>query len=309
VDLSTPDGRLQAWAAAHHGLYRRSDAIQAGLSPRQIRCRVTQGRAVEIGYGLYRVAGTPITQEQRNLAAAWRTGGVVSHRTAAEMHELLPRSIHTPHATLRRRCTHSLDDVIVHRSDDLLDTDVMAIAGTPVTTPARTLVDVGLLIDAVQLEKALHRAVHAGRTTFDEVWQIYRRISAQGRNGAGPIGELLRSLGRDTVAAESDLEVELLAALRSYGAPAPVLQHPVAVDGEHFRVDLAYPIHKVFLEGDGFGVHGARDSFELDRYRQDLLVVHGWWPLRFTWRQIRRSPEWCATTVIRKLEEIERGWG
>ncbi|UDY36153.1 type IV toxin-antitoxin system AbiEi family antitoxin domain-containing protein [Dermatobacter hominis] len=308
MDDTSPDGRLHAWAAAHHGLYRTSDAIAAGLSRRQIRYRLEQGRAEQIGYGLFRVAGAPLTQEQRNLAAAWRTGGVVSHRTAAEVHDLVPRSIHTPHASVTRRRTHSLDDVIVHRSDDLLDTEVMELAGTPVTTPARTLVDVGLLIDELELEKALHRAVHSGRASFDEVWRIYRRVSAQGRNGAGPIGELLRSLGRDSAAAESDLEVELLAALRTYGAPAPVLQHPVTVDGERFRLDLAYPRHKLFLEGDGFGVHGTRDGFELDRHRQDLLVLHGWWPLRFTWRQIRRSPEWCATTVVRKLVEIERTW-
>lgn len=279
-----------------------------GLTRRQIRYRVQQRRADQIGYDLFRFAGVPITQDQRNLAAAWRTGGVVSHRTGAEMHDLITRSIHTPHASVGRRRTHLLDDVIVHRSADLLDTDVMALRGIPVTTPARSLVDVGLQITDLELEKALHKAVHTGQTTFEEVWHTYLRVSAQGRNGCGPIGDLLRSVGRDGAAAESDLEVEMLAALRSYGAPTPSRQHPVRVDGTDFRLDLAYPNHKVFLEGDGFGVHGGRESFEHDRFRQDLLVVHGWWPMRFTWRQIRRSPEWCATTVMRKLAEVERTW-
>lgn len=304
-----PDRRLQRWAAAHHGLYRASDALDAGLTRRQVRYRVEQGRAERIGYDLFRIAGTPITQDQRTLAAAWRSGGVVSHRTAAELHDLIDRSIHTPHATVARRCCHLLDDVVLHRTQDLLDVEVMVLRGTPVTTPARTLVDMGLQVTEQELEKALHRAVHTGRTTFEEVWRTYRRISAQGRNGAGPIGELLRATDFDAAAAESDLEVCLIAALRSFGAPAPVRQHAVVVDGEEFRLDLAYPDHCVFLEGDGFGVHGARETFETDRWRQDLLVVHGWWPLRFTWRQIRRSPEWCALTVCRKLDQVERSRG
>lgn len=300
----SPDRRLQRWAAAHHGLYRATDALEAGLTRRQIRYRVEQGRADRVGYDLFRIAGAPVTQDQRTLAAAWRSGGVVSHRTAAELHDLIGRSIHTPHASVARRSSHWLDDVVLHRTEDLLDVETMELRGVPVTTPARTLVDMGLQVTDKELEKALHRAVHTGRTTFEEVWRIYRRISAQGRNGAGPIGDLLRSIDIDSAAAESDLEVELIAALRTFGAPTPVRQHDVVVDGHRFRLDLAYPDHRVFLEGDGFGVHGDREGFELDRWRQDLLVVHGWWPLRFTWRQIRRSPEWCALTVLRKLDQV-----
>ena len=82
-------------------------------------------------------------------------------------------------------------------------------------------------------------------------------------------------------------------------------QHPVTADGHDFRLDLAYPTHRVFLEGDGFGVHGGRTPFEDDRWRQDLLVLQGWWPIRFTWRQARERPEWCADVVGRKLAGVE----
>jgi hypothetical protein len=55
-------------------------------------------------------------------------------------------------------------------------------------------------------------------------------------------------------------------------------------------------------------VHGGRAAFEDDRWRQNLLVVHGWWPLRITWRQAHQQRAECAFVVARKLAEIERSW-
>jgi very-short-patch-repair endonuclease len=44
-------------------------------------------------------------------------------------------------------------------------------------------------------------------------------------------------------------------------------------------------------------VHSERDQFETDRHRQNALVLFGWRPLRFTWRQIRQQPEYVAATI------------
>jgi hypothetical protein len=41
--------------------------------------------------------------------------------------------------------------------------------------------------------------------------------------------------------AESDLEVELIRALRGHGLPEPVRQHPLEIAGRRFRLDVAYP--------------------------------------------------------------------
>ncbi len=303
------DQVLLAWARAHHGLYRTADAITAGLTKRQIRYRVRQGRAEQIGLELYRVLGTPVTQDQRDLAAAWRASGVVSHRTAMERHGLLPRSIHTPHVTVWRRMTHSLDDVVIHRSTDLLEREVSDLRGVPTTTPARTLVDVGLQLPVEELDRAVHRSIHLGLTSYEQLATTYDRVARQGRHGCGPLRAVLSTIDADSAVAESDLEVILLDALRRFGVQEPIRQHQVVVDGERFRLDLAYPQQRLFLEGDGFGIHGLRDDFEHDRRRQNLLVVHGWWPLRFTWRQIRQQPEWCADTVRRKLVALDSGRG
>ena len=300
------DGRLTQWAARHHGLFRAEDALRSGLSRRQIGYRVRQGRTERVGQNVYRFAGSPHSPDQRALSAAWRAGGAASHRTGIDLFSLMDRSRRQPHVTVDRTSGHELPDVVIHRSHDLIPSDLTVVRNIPVTTPARTLVDVGLVVSDLDLEKILHRALHRGLTTIDELRWVYRRISRRGRHGAGPIGELLAAYDDSMAAAESDLEVVILNVLRDHGVPEPVRQFEVNLDGTRFRLDLAYPEHRVFLEGDGFGVHGARGAFEDDRWRQNLLVVHGWWPLRATWRQAHERPGEFAALVQAKLDEIER---
>src|SRR5258708_2250891 len=76
------------------------------------------------------------------------------------------------------------------------------------------------------------------------------------------------------------LETLLSKILRDGGLPAPVRQFEVVVAGQRFRLDAAYPELMIFMEGDGFGVHSPRGSFERHRSRQNLWVVAGWLPLR-----------------------------
>ncbi len=303
-----PDRRLAQWAASHHGLFRAADALRAGLSRRQIGYRVRQGRAERLGVNVYRFAGSAQTPDQRALSAAWRAGGATSHRTGIDLLALMDRSRRRPHVTVDRTSGHELPDVVIHRSSDLIPSDLTLVRNIPVTTAGRTLVDVGLIVTELDLEKILHRAVHRGLTTIEELRWIYHRISRQGRDGAGPIGELLAEYDDSMPAAESDLEVVILQVLRQHGVPAPVRQHVVELERATFRLDLAYPAHRVFLEGDGFGVHGGRGAFEDDRWRQNLLVVQGWWPLRVTWRQAHQRPAEFAAFVQAKLDDVERSW-
>ena len=302
------DRQLAQWAARHHGLFRAEDALRVGLSRRQIGYRVRQGRTERLGQNVYRIAGSARTPDQRALSAAWRADGATSHRTGIELHDLMDRSRRRPHVTVDRSGGHELPDVVIHRSSDLIPSDLMLVRRIPVTTAARTLVDVGLLVTDLDLEKVLHRAVHRKLTTIEELRFIYRRISRQGRHGAGPIGELLAEYDDSMPAAESDLEVVILQVLRQHGVPAPARQYMVELEDSSFRLDLAYPQHRLFLEGDGFGVHGARGAFEDDRWRQNLLVANGWWPLRATWRHVHQRPREFAAIVQTKLDEIERGW-
>ena len=254
---------------------------------------------------MFRLLGAARTRDQRILSAAWRAKGAASHRTGCELHLLSDRVLaRNPDVTVGVASAHEFPGVVVHRSADLLPSDITSVRGIPVTTVTRTLVDVGLRVGELHLEQMVHRALHRRLTTVEALLDTYDRVSRRGRHGAGPIGVVLRRLDPTTAPAESELEVLLIKILRDHGVDPPVRQHPVEIAGQRFRLDLAYPDERLFLEGDGFGVHGARASFEADRWRQNLLVEHGWLPLRFTWRQLRSRPSEAAGQVRRTLESL-----
>ena len=108
--------------------------------------------------------------------------------------------------------------------------------------------------------------------------------------------------------AESDLETLLLRIHRDAGLPDPVRQLEVCAGDTMFRLDVAYPELKIFMEGDGFGVHSTRSAFERDRDRQNLLAIDGWLPLRFTWRHLchdaRRVVSHVSSARNRRLLEL-----
>ncbi|HUP72993.1 MAG TPA: hypothetical protein VM282_08085 [Acidimicrobiales bacterium] len=79
-------------------------------------------------------------------------------------------------------------------------------------------------------------------------------------------------------ATESELELRIWQILRRHRVPLPERQLRVTLGGPNIRLDLAYRAERVFIEGDGFGVHSTREAVESDRTRQNKLAVAGWLP-------------------------------
>ncbi len=302
--VSDAERLLLQFAERHHGLYRTRDAYRLGLSFHHVRQRAASGLAERLGGGVHRVVGVAPTARQDLLAAVWRTDGVASHRSAAELHGLLEPGDHDPEVSIPPTGGHEVAGVIVHRSGDLHRSRIVEVDTIPVTGVERTLVDLGAVVGRRRLEQAVHRARHLGLVDLDALRREYEALSARGRNGCGPMGELLADQHTSLAPTESHLELELFHLLRRAGLPLPERQHAVLVSGRRFVLDFAYPDVRLFLEGDGFGVHGTRTAFESDRDRQNLLVVAGWRPLRFTWRQVRASPHLVVAQVRAGLDGV-----
>ena len=61
------------------------------------------------------------------------------------------------------------------------------------------------------------------------------------------------------------------------GLPAPELQHWVTVNGvPTYRLDLAYPAHRVAVEYDGREFHDSPEQRARDAARRRWLREHGW---------------------------------
>jgi very-short-patch-repair endonuclease len=64
-----------------------------------------------------------------------------------------------------------------------------------------------------------------------------------------------------------------------------------------YRVDFGFPAPRVALEVDGMAFHIGADEFQIDRERQNAIVLAGWQVLRFTWLDLTEYPERVAAVV------------
>ena len=246
---------------------------------------------------VYRIAGSALVEDIGLAAGLLLTDGAASHRSAAYLLGLVDVSPSAPEITVGVAQSHPTAGLILHRSSDLLGGDLIRIRGLRCTNATRTLVDLGAVVGEAVLESALERALHRRLTTLP---RLNARVEAVARRGRPGITSLRRVLDLRTprlAATESELELLIWQVLRRQRVPLPERQVKVQIAGHSYRLDLAYRPEKVFIEGDGFGVHSTRAAFENDRTRQNKLVIAGWLPMRFTWQQARRSEAQIADQV------------
>ena len=109
-------------------------------------------------------------------------GAVVSHRSAAQVLTLLPAIDGDVEVTVVGRYCRHRPGVHVHRIAELDPSDVTERHGIPVTTPARTLLDIAAVVPVRQLERALAEALARRLVRPEELRALLAR--APGRKGA-----------------------------------------------------------------------------------------------------------------------------
>lgn len=290
-------------ARVQHGLISRHQARACLLPQSTLAGWLTSGRLVAVHPSVYRMAGAPVSHEQRLLAAvlAAGPGGAASHRSAAWLwgiHDDDTVEISVPRPRLPR-----LKGVVVHRSRDLEPAHVATRRHVPATNPLLTLLDLGAVLPPWLVEDALNRALVTGLVTILSVEAAYDRVARPGRRGAGVLRRILdeRALGRDRP--DGLLEPRMARLLQRHGLPPAAFQHEVRDRGGRFvaRVDFAYPCLRLAIEVDGFETHASPDALQHDLERQNALVGLGWSVLRFTWADVVRRPERVVTVLRHHL--------
>jgi len=304
-----PDIALASMASLRHGLLTRTDAVVAGLTPRQIERRVLTNRWRRVHRGVYAVAGSPRTVEQDLLAGCMATDGAASHRAGMTLWDVEP-DVHRADISVCRTRAPYFEGIVLHRSGDLHPDHLTERRGVPVTNPLRTLADIGAVSPrwCVQrfLEQGLARRLFSGTSVVGVRWELSR----QGRSGLGALEWAIDRAGLHLGVVESVLEAAFARLCITYDLPAPELQHEVVVGGRRRRIDAAWPGPMVAVEVDGFASRIDRGRFQDDRTRQNALVQAGWTVIRFTWDDVMRRPHHVATTILKVLgRETHRGGG
>jgi very-short-patch-repair endonuclease len=191
-------------------------------------------------------------------------------------------------------------DFTIHESLDLTADDVTEANGIPITSPARTVVDLGAVFPSAVLE-AFNRANRAGLLSLAEVIAVVSRVGKRGRRGTGPARELIRHKRLHPDRTESHAEDLYLHICRNAGLTEPVQQLEIR-DGQGWficRADFAYPDSSLVVFIDGLAYHGDQNSFQRDRTQGNLLELIGWRYLRFTYRDLVDHP-------VRVVEQVRR---
>ncbi len=263
--------------------------------------RVESGMWEQVYRDVFRSTAFAETHEQRLLAAALAAGpdGAISHRAATTFWGVDRFDTRLVELAVPAHRHPRLHDVVLHRIADLAPADITMVGPLPVTTRARTLVDLGAVSRPWLLSRALEQWLREGHITIAEIRTSLDAVARPGRSGAGVLRAILDSRALGFEASDSPAEVVLAEALRAQGAPPPVYHHQIRVGHEVFEVDFAYPEVMLAIEVDGYGPHVDPDQHDEDCRRQNLITDVGYLLRRFSARRVFSRPHHVAAEIER----------
>lgn len=291
--------QISGLAGRQYGVVSRTQLLDLGIGAAAIERRLSAARLHRLHPGVYAVGHRSVSREGLWLAAVLRggRGTVLSHRSAAALWGIgrgaagnqieitSPRRTGSCPAIRRHYARHGPGETTVRKR-------------IPVTSLARTLLDLAALFSVEGLEAATREAEYLHRFQPRSLVTLLEQHS--GQRGTRTLRECLRSLesgprGRT----RSRLEVRFAALLARTDLPRPELNAPLDLGGRLVEADCLWRHQRTIVELDGGRAHRTRSAFEADRERDRRLQAAGWKVIRVTWRQLD-EPE----TVLRDLRQV-----
>jgi predicted transcriptional regulator of viral defense system/very-short-patch-repair endonuclease len=298
-DALTRERRLAHLAGRQHGLVATWQLTRLGVSRNSVRNRVRKGQLQRLHRGVYAVGHGSITRLGRWMAGVLACGAeaVLSHRSAARLWGLIDWG-EIVEVTINGRSGRARPGIKVHCSDSLLNADRTIRNGIPVTSVARTLLDLAAVASRSQTERAMEAADRQGLLHFRALYDLLARN--RGHHGLRHLLPLIAQY-RGVPDVRSPMERDFLDLCRAHGLPEP--QMNVLVEGE--LVDAHWPKQQLIVELDSRGYHSSPRAFERDHSRDLKLKLAGYEVLRLTRRQLNEDPAFIASTVRTALSRAD----
>ena len=283
-------------------VFTRTMALRAGWTPRAVDAEVRSARWTVLRRGVYALtAQLPPSGPERHAVEvtaavlATRCDAVGSHETAALVHGLPLFAVYDGPTVLSRARVARQDRPTMTTPARLVsqlpDGHRARVHGAPVTSLARTAVDLARKGPALSAVVVLDAALRAGVGRHE-----LERVLADCRGWPGS------ARAQDWVAfadgrSESPLESVARWRLHEAEVPAPALQVVLGGSwGPIGRVDLYWEDHRTVGEADGFGKYRSADgeadfaALRAEKVREDALRDAGFEVFRFTWEEAVRRP-------------------
>jgi hypothetical protein len=180
-DQNATDHRIARLAERQGGIVGHAQLRAIGVSAAAVHRRVRAGRLHPRYRGVYAVGHGRVGAEGLLWAAVLATGrgAVVTHVSAGSAWEMLRSSARTVDVTVGLGGRKAPRGIRLHRTRMLADDEVTTLRGLPITTPARTLLDLAASgLPADRLAGALDRAVKLRLVDFAELRELLARYPA-----------------------------------------------------------------------------------------------------------------------------------
>jgi Protein of unknown function (DUF559) len=282
-----PDVRAARVAGGQWGVLSLDELRACGLSRDAVAVRVARGGLHRMHRGVYAVGHANPPLEGRFLAAVKACGphAVLSHFSAAAVLGIVRWDDRHPEVTVTGSVTRVHRGIRVHRTERLDPADVAWHQGIPLTSPARTLVDLAGSLDYPRLRRAVRQAQSLRRVEVSQLVEALVRLGP--RRGACKLRRILASGPAPT---RSELEDAVLDMILGGGLGHPNVNVPLLLAGRVVIPDFRWPRQHLVVEADGAAWHDHKLSREDDAERQALLEAHGERVLRVTWEQAIARP-------------------
>jgi very-short-patch-repair endonuclease len=279
------DAAIGALAARLHDVVAREQLLTLGLTPAEIKYRLRIGRLQEVLPRVYTVGTPSLTAFGRLMAAAlWAApDAVISHASAAFAWGIRSRGTAT-HLTVPRR-PRPRPGIVLH-GRHLPEDERDRVEGIPVTSLARTLLDIAAAEGPGALERALREAEYGRLSDPIGLPRLIARYP--GRAGVPAAARVLEQR-RWLLRTRGELEDAFLELLDEAGLSPPRTNSSLRIGADAIEPDCAWPERRLIVELDGVDAHRAPERFESDRRRDARLLARGWRVRRVTWRRVHHE--------------------
>lgn len=295
-----PDELAFKIAADQWGHISRRQALECGLTPRQIQQRTTRGGWKTVHPGVYRLPDAPVSWKGRVQAALLWAGpdALLCGRTAAYLLGL--EGIEQPHdIDILTTASTPVPGVRIHRRR-AGTTRRRNAGGFPACEVEQILIQVAAELPARRVGMALDSALRGRLTTVERVKQVVS-MPGNGRNGVASLRRLVAARDANDEKIRSAFEAKMLQILRRMKGLKFTVDHPVVVDGERFDLDFFVPSGPLGIECHSFWWHVTKQNDDVRRERK--IRSAGIDLIYFTWDDVTFD----AAGVERALWERLRG--
>jgi very-short-patch-repair endonuclease len=279
------NAKIQRLADRQFGVVARFQLLALGLSEDAIDRRLAAHYLVRLYAGVYAVGHRILTPRGYFLAAVLAYGptAVLSHKSAGRLWGLLSTDQTRVEVIVPGTSRKQRKGIRVHRARRLHPEDVTTLGGIPITSVARTILDLAAVLRPQAELEVIEHADRAGLLDFAAIRRTLERRPRQ--SGSRHLRRIIADY--DTAPdTRSPLERRFLRLIRRAGLPEPRLNARLA----GYVVDVYWPQWRLVVELDSRAYHLGPRAFEKDRIRDAKLQRLRIRSLRITDRRIKAWP-------------------